>query len=79
MSAESIVIGIVFLVGVAATGYLIRPSRLRRLALEKARTAVAAAAPLTARSGLPRPRFGDGSTGIRATGGGRSRAGSADA
>ncbi len=47
MPAESIVIGIVFLVGVAATGYLLRPSRLRRLALEKARTAIAAAAPLT--------------------------------
>lgn len=48
MPAEVILIGIISLAGVAGAGYLLRPSRLRRLASEKAREAVAAAAPLAA-------------------------------
>jgi hypothetical protein len=51
MPAEVILIGIISLVGVLGTGYLLRPRRLRRLACEKARTAVAAAAPLVAITG----------------------------
>lgn len=51
MPAEEILIGIISLVGVAGTGYLRRPSRLRRIATEKARKAVAAAAPLVAITG----------------------------
>lgn len=45
MPAEAI-LGILAILAVAGAGYLLRPSRLRRLAREKARKAVAAAAPL---------------------------------
>jgi DNA helicase IV len=47
MPAESILVGIVLFAAVAGAAYLLRPTRLRRLACEKAREAVATAAPLT--------------------------------